>query len=248
MSLSGQDEILLNAYLDGELPPADAAAFERRLEIEPRLVAELDARRTVRDLLRSGLEEDVPPAGLERRIMANLRPSAPVRSKAWRSLAASFLVGGLLGGSLGYGVWTQQAANDVAGEVVSAHIRALMAPQPADVASSDHHTVKPWFAGKLAFAPKVVDLKEQGFPLVGGRIDVIGMQPIASLVYTNGKHLISVMELPSVQSPGAPLANRSERGYLALSWTEGDVTYWAVSDMASEELNSFVKSFRAAKS
>lgn len=248
MSLTGQEEILLNAYLDGELPPADAAAFERRLESEPRLVAELDARRAVRDLLRSGLDEDAPPAGLERRIMAGSRPPSSVRSRAWRSLAASFLVGGLLGGALGYGVWTQQAADDLAGEIVSAHIRALMAPQPADVASSDHHTVKPWFAGKLAFAPRVVDLKDQGFPLVGGRIDVIGMQPVASLVYTNGKHLISVMEMPAGQGPAAPLASRDERGYLALSWTDGDVTYWAVSDMASEELNNFVKTLRAAKS
>jgi anti-sigma factor RsiW len=122
-----------------------------------------------------------------------------------------------------------------------------MAPQPTDVPSSDRHTVKPWFAGKLAFAPKVVDLAPQGFPLVGARIDVIGLEPIATLVYSNGKHLISVMEMPNGRGPAAPLQAHSERGYLALSWSDEDVAYWAVSDMAPEELRIFVGLLRAAE-
>jgi anti-sigma factor RsiW len=121
-----------------------------------------------------------------------------------------------------------------------------MAPQSIDVPSSDRHTVKPWFAGKLALAPKVVDLSTKGFPLVGGRIDVIGLAPVASLVYTNGKHLISVMEMPSAQPLAAPLEKHVEQGYQALTWSDGKITYWVVSDAAVEELKTFVGLFQEA--
>jgi anti-sigma factor RsiW len=131
---------------------------------------------------------------------------------------------------------------------VSAHIRALMSPQSFDVASSDRHTVKPWFAGKLAFAPNVVDLSAKGFPLVGARIDVIGLEPVASLVYSKGKHLITIMEMPNPRGLTTPLTQHVEQGYQALTWSDGKVTYWAVSDAAAEELRTFVGLFQAAAS
>jgi anti-sigma factor RsiW len=134
----------------------------------------------------------------------------------------------------------------MAAEIVSAHVRALMAPQPIDVASSDHHTVKPWFNGKLAFAPTVVDLSSQGFPLVGARIDVVRLAPVASLVYSHGKHLISLTEMPNTRGRFEPLEKHSEQGYLALSWSEEGTTYWAVSDAAPNELENFASLFRAA--
>ena len=170
MSVSEQDELLLNAYLDGELASIEAARFEQRLAKEPDLAACIQARRTLRDSLRSDLVEDVPSDALRRRIMASVSASPLRKTRPWRSLAASFLVGAVLGGALSFGALREQGRDDVANQIVSAHIRALMAPQSIDVASSDHHTVKPWFAGKLAFAPKVVDLSTQGFPLVGARI------------------------------------------------------------------------------
>jgi anti-sigma factor RsiW len=155
----------------------------------------------------SGLAEDVPSDDLRRRIMANVGSAEVHKARSWSSLAASFLVGALLGGGLIFGALNDQGRQDVANQVVSAHIRALMAPQSFDVASSDRHTVKPWFAGKLAFAPKVVDLSTQGFPLVGARIDVIGLEPVASLVYSKGKHQISVMEMPNPRGLSAQLTN-----------------------------------------
>jgi anti-sigma factor RsiW len=246
MSLSEQDELLLNAYLDGELAPMDAVSFEQRLAADPVLANEVEARRALREGLRSGLAEDMPPEALQRRIMARLNPPAQGKTRSWPSLAASLLIGALLGGAVSFGILTEQGRDDVAGEMVSAHIRALIAPQPIDVPSSDRHTVKPWFAGKLAFAPKVVDLSAQGFPLVGARIDVVGLEPIASLVYSNGKHLISVMEMPSATGVANPLEKHFERGYLAVSWSDGAVTYWAVSDMAGSELLTLVGLFQAA--
>ena len=88
---------------------------------------------------------------------------------------------------------------------------------------------KPWFSGKLAFAPTVVDLGTKGFPLVGGRIDVVQVAPVTSLVYSHGKHLISLTEMPNLRGAPAPVTSHSEQGYLARSWSDEGTTYWAVS-------------------
>ena len=246
MNLSKEDELLVNAYLDGELGPLEANRFEQRLSSEPALVAEIEAYRLLRAALRSDLDEDVPSSDLSNRIQSRLNLSRPSRSRPWGALAASFLAGAVLAGTLTFGALHHQTGDEVASEVVSAHIRALMAPAPADVASSDHHTVKPWFNGKLAFAPVVPDLGSQGYPLLGGRIDVIGLEPAASLIYLRGKHIISVTEMPTNGASPSAETSYSERGYMALSWSSGGVSYFAVSDAAAEELESFVKLFRAA--
>jgi anti-sigma factor RsiW len=246
MSLSKEDELLVNAYLDGELPPLEADRFEQRLSSEPQLVAEIEAYRLLRAALRSDLEEDLPSSDLRNRIQSRLNLPRPGRSRSWGALAASFLAGAVLAGTLTLGALHHQTGSEVASEVVSAHIRALMAPAPADVASSDHHTVKPWFNGKLAFAPVVPDLGSQGYPLLGGRIDVIGLEPAASLIYSRGKHIISVTEMPTNGASPSAETSYSERGYMALSWSSGGVSYFAVSDAAVEELASFVKLFKTA--
>jgi anti-sigma factor RsiW len=246
MTLAKEDELLVTAYLDGELPPLEANRLEQRISSEPALAAEIEAYRLLRVALRADLDEDVPSSDLKNRIQLRLSLPRPGRSRPWTSLAASFLAGAVLAGALISGALRHQAGDELASEVVSAHIRGLMAPAPADVASSDHHTVKPWFNGKLAFAPVVPDLGAQGYPLIGGRIDVIGLEPTASLVYSRGKHLISVTEMPTGRAPSPPGASYAERGYLALSWSDGGVTYFAVSDAAPQELETFVKLFKAA--
>jgi anti-sigma factor RsiW len=246
MSLSKEDELLVNAYLDGELPPLEVSRFEQRLSSEPALAAKIEAYRLLRAALRSDLDDDLPSPGLRNRIEAKLKLGGSDKGRPWGSLAASFLAGAVLAGALTFGTVNHQSGDELASEVVSAHIRGLMAPTPADVASSDHHTVKPWFNGKLAFAPVVPDLGAQGYPLLGGRIDVIGLEPAASLVYARGKHLISVTEIPADKAHELAEASRSEHGYLVLSWTEGGVTYFAVSDAATEELETFVRLFKMA--
>ena len=246
MTPSPQDELLLNAYLDGELDPIDATHFEERLGADAMLNAQVEALRALRGALRSDLAEDVPSPELRRRIMSNLNLVPRADRNSWLALAASFLIGAVLAGVSTFGALNYRAGDDVAAEIVSAHIRALMAPQPIDVASSDHHTVKPWFNGKLAFAPTVVDLGAQGFPLVGGRIDVVRVAPVASLVYSHGKHLISLTEMPNPRVAPAPVTSHSEQGYLALSWSDEGTTYWAVSDAVPNELENFVALFRAA--
>lgn len=169
MSVSEQDELLLNAYLDGEIAPIEAARFEQRLAMQPDLAAHIQARRMLRDSLRSGLAEDVPSGDLRRRVMASVSGPPEPKRRLWRAMAASFLIGALLAGAVSFGLTHSWTGDDVADAIVSAHIRALMAPQPTDVASPDRHTVKSWFKGKLAFAPVVEDLGAEGFALVGAR-------------------------------------------------------------------------------
>ena len=245
MTLSSQDELLLNAYVDGELDPIEASSFEQRLQSDAALNAQVETLRALRGALRSDLAEDVPSPELRRRIMAKLNPP-PRAGNSWMAFAASFLAGAILAGVTSFGTLNYRTSDELAEQVVSAHVRGLMAPQPTDVASSSHHTVKPWFNGKLAFAPTVADLGAQGFPLVGGRVDVVRVEPVASLVYSHGKHLISLFEMPNTSGVSASVTSHKKQGYLALSWSDGGITYWAVSDTAPDELKNFVRLFRAA--
>ena len=226
--------LLVHAYLDGELDPAHALENERQLADDPALAAERD-------------RVDAPP-GLARRIESaiGLLPApAPARFSSrpsWRALAASVAVAAFLGsGATWLAVSPGPADADM---VVANHVRALMAPHPVDVESTDRHTVKPWFSGRIPEAPRVVDLSNDGFALVGGRIDVIGRAPVPTLVYRVRQHLISVSALPAGRVAAMPAEQIA--GYNVVSWTDDGVTYWAVSNVAAADLNAFVKAFRAA--
>ena len=248
MTIWRQDELLLNAYLDGELDAIEAVQFETRLATEPALAAGIEARRSLKAALRTGLDEDVPSPALRRRILAQLSLHRPRHTQSWQSLAASFLLGTIFAGALSLAVMQNEAGDQIADAVVSNHIRALMAPQPTDIPSSDHHTVKPWFNGNVAFAPVVPELGPEGFSLVGARLDVVALKPVATIVYSYGKHLISLTQMPSESAVAQPVTRKVERGYLMLWWSEGGIEYWAVSDAAHEELERFVGLFQAAAS
>jgi anti-sigma factor RsiW len=161
----------------------------------------------------------------------------------WSALAASVGLAVILSTAATWSVLAPGRAGLVEDEVVGSHIRALMGAQPFDIASSDRHTVKPWFNGRIVQSPRVVDLAAEGFPLVGGRIDVIARNPVPSLVYRYQKHLISVT---ATQGLGAPPRERAADGYHVIGWTDGGVSYWAVSDMGLGELEKFVQLFRNA--
>ena len=157
--------------------------------------------------------------------------------------AASVLVAVMASGTTWLTV--REPQTDAAEMVVADHLRALMAPQPTDVSSTDRHTVKPWFNGRVAQAPKVVDLTREGYPLIGGRVDVIGRVPVPTLVYRHNQHLISLSAIPaaSVKSP----ARRTIAGFNVLEWSDNGVRYWAVSDLGTSDLDSFAKAFREAE-
>jgi anti-sigma factor RsiW len=238
------DHLLLNAYIDGELDPAHALEFERRLAENPALAEERQRIETLRRVLRERLPRATASPALRRRVMALAKPSlfAIGRRAGWAAMAAS-LVAAFAAGSLGTMLALRSGSREVPERLVASHMRALMASRTVDVASSDNHTVKPWFNGKLPGSPRVVNLEAQGFPLVGGRIDVIGLTPAPTLVYKARQHVISVTALPLQDREGAP--PRPISGYNIVAWTAGPLAYWAVSDLAAPELENFTKAFRA---
>ncbi len=165
---------------------------------------------------------------------------------SWRALAASVLLAAIVSSGSTWFALRPGPGETTADLMVGNHLRALMAPQPFDVASSDRHTVKPWFNGRIPEAPRVVDLANEGFPLAGGRIDVIGRDPVPTLVYRHRQHLISLTEVPAQAL--APVAGGAGTiaGFNTLTWTDNGVTYWAVSDTAAADLAEFEKAFRQA--
>ena len=134
---------------------------------------------------------------------------------------------------------------DIADAVVSGHVRALMAPQSSDVLSSDRHTVKPWFNGRIPQAPRVPDLGSQDFKLVGGRIDVVERVAVPSLLYQRRQHLISISAIPKTGVASTP-TRRTIDGYNIVAWNDDDVSYWATSDLNVKELEEFATAFRGA--
>jgi anti-sigma factor RsiW len=239
------DRLLLNAYVDGELDPAHALEFERRLAESPTLAAERARIEALRGAMRERLPRDTASPELRRRVsaLARPRPSVARWGSGWGSMAASIAVAFVAGSVATFVAVGPGSREPVPELLVASHMRSLMASQPIDVASSDRHTVKPWFNGRLPQSPRVVDLGPQGFPLVGGRIDVIGLMPAPTLVYRARQHVISLTALPAAQLPRGPI--RPVDGYNVVEWTDGPLAYWAVSDLAAPELETFAKAFRA---
>ena len=241
--------LLLHAYLDGELDPAHALEVERQLARDPVLAAECARVEALQRLIRERLPLESAPQGLTRRVEAAIGMPPATRwasHPSWRALAASVVLAAFLASGSTWFALRPGPTATVADMVVANHLRALMAPQPTDVASSDQHTVKPWFVGRIPESPRVVDLSQQGFPLVGGRIDVIGRVPVPTLVYRRRQHLISLSSVPSSASAILEAVPHAIAGYNIVSWTDDGLTYWAVSDVAPADLHSFAQDFRAA--
>jgi anti-sigma factor RsiW len=240
-------KLLVHAYVDGELDPANSRALERRIQSEPALAAERDRVEALQRALRSKFPLTPAPAHLRERIerAAGLRrmPARPT----WMALAASIAVAVIVGSGTTL-IALGPPGDATADAVVSDHIRALMAPQPADVASSDRHTVKPWFNGRIPESPRVIDLAKNDFPLIGGRIDVVKRAPVPTLVYHHRKHLISLTAIPTPGKPDAAPVSPAIEGHNIVEWTGDGVTYWAVSDVAAPELAHFTELFRSTPS
>jgi anti-sigma factor RsiW len=246
MTMTAEDPTLLvHAYLDGELDSANALEIERRMANDPTLAAERDRILALRQLIRDRLPREALPPGLRARVERAVGLRRPATQPSWRSLAASVLVTAMVASGSTFLITAQGPAPDlVAEEVVSGHMRALMAPQPTDVVSSDRHTVKPWFNGRIPESPRVVDLAAKGFPLMGGRVDVVDRRPVPTLVYHRNKHVISLTATPAAGRPNATPVRVATDGYNVVRWTEDGVAYFAVSDVSAADLDAFVQLFR----
>jgi anti-sigma factor RsiW len=247
------DELQMNAYCDGELDPVSAIEFERRLAGDETLKAQYNRLLSLRRAFRSLPQYDVP-AGLQARIQSALdadRPGQAIRlsqagrprQRSWsfQALAAAAVFGAVISSSVMVTLERYDRHEEVARAVVAGHIRSLLAPQPFDVASSDRHTVKPWFTSRLPESPQVPDLAAQGFALVGGRVDVVGHDPVATIVYKHAAHTVSLTTLPTGQS----VSDQAIAGYNVRSWSDAQFTYIAVSDLPSTDLATFERVFSA---
>jgi anti-sigma factor RsiW len=239
---------LLDAYVDGELDLVRSLDLERHLESCdecPTVAAQLEE---VRSTVQSYSPYFFAPPGLEKRIRTQLRLAAAGQTQiasrksflTWRLAAVAASVVGLTLFTTMFVAMLRRPseADTLARQVVSSHIRSLMVAHLADVPSSDQHTVKPWFNGKLDFSPPVKDLKAEGFPLIGGRLDYLDDRPVAAPLYQRNRHTINLFVWPSPHSD-SDLQTFTINGYNLIHWTQSGMTYWAVSDLNSRELNEF---------
>jgi anti-sigma factor RsiW len=239
----------LSPFLDDELDPVASREVERHLESCPPCTAAFERRRKLSESLHRDLEYHRAPDMLRGRVMRDLRAAgrrdvAPARRavQPWRWLSAAAAVLVVAGGTWIAAMQLGGSGDDaIAREVVSGHIRSLMANHLADVASTDQHTVKPWFAGKLDFSPPVTDFAAAEYPLTGGRLDYLQGHPVAALVYMHRKHIINVFVWPvaGVREQLAPAV--TERGYHVIHAAHAGMAYWVVSDLNAQELATFAR-------
>jgi anti-sigma factor RsiW len=241
------DLLLVHAYLDDELDPADALVVGRKIAADPALSAELERTKALRQTV-SRLPRRTLPPHLRSRIDAAFGSKRQPGRSSWQALAATTLLAFVLGGGSTWLVLHPVASERTAEAVVDSHMRGLMASHPTDVVSSERHTVKPWFNGRIPQAPRVIDLAQDGFPLVGARVDVIGNTPVPTLVYGRRLHVISLLAIPDARQGDRANEVRSINGYNVVSWREGGIGYWAVSDLALGELETFARVFMSSPS
>jgi anti-sigma factor RsiW len=245
---------LLDSYADRELDPVHSMEIENHM----RECAACSERYENQQLLRSRLSNPAlyfkAPADLQGKIQSSLRRIAGAeavpraRVRRWLNAAVPVAVAAIVI-LIVVPLLRGPSTDEILGrEIVSSHVRSLMADHLADVASSDEHTVKPWFAGRLNFSPVVVDLKNQGFPLVGGRLDYIDNKPVAALVYQRQKHFINLFVWPAGSEAKAETKKLSRQGYHLFHWNKAGMTYWAVSDVNAAELQEFARLVQAQAS
>src|SRR6201997_55929 len=250
-------EILLHALLDGELDAGHAREVEAHVAQCSACGEKLKAFRTMRGAMVEANLKEAAPASLRSRIGAALPLPASsgtaarqLRGPSRRMFFGGFAAGAALSAAVAASLVLTVLRNDqeqtVADEVVSAHIRSLQAGHLMDVETSDQHTVKPWFNGRVDVAPPVVDLTAQGFTLIGGRLDYIDGEPVAAIVYRRRRHLINLFVAQRLGEKRAGARSATVQGFHARHWSEQGLDMWAVSDIAADELGEFVQDISAA--
>ncbi|HYP36070.1 MAG TPA: anti-sigma factor [Stellaceae bacterium] len=240
----------LEAYVDGELAEAERVQLRDHLADCPECGPEATALEHLRDGIRQSAPVYRAPEALRSEIRFALRRQAATSARGarpapgWLAYAASILLAVAVGSGGTLLITGERQEDAVANELIDSHLRSLLGNHLTDVASSDQHTVKPWFAGRSELSPPAVDLAGEGFPLVGGRLDLIAGKPIPALVYRRREHVVNVFVLPASRGDLAKTLTR--RGYSLRHWDEGDLGFWAVTDAAPSELAEFERVFRDA--
>lgn len=244
--------LMTHAYVDGELDVLTTA----RIESHVRACAVCQQRLGELTQLRGSVKTAAPyftaPVGLQKRIQTGLRAS---QKKPWHSAFGDWRwmrIGGAMAAAIAVSVSlalvmnTPSSDDMIAHEVIASHVRSLMAEHLTDVRSTDQHTVKPWFIGRLDFSPPVRDLTAEGFTLVGGRLDFLGNRQAAALVYQYRKHVINLFVWPAEPEQTSNVTVRRWQGYQAYGWTQGGMHFWAVSELNENDLAQFTRLLRSA--
>jgi anti-sigma factor RsiW len=243
-------------HLDGELGPEEAARVAMHLE-HCTGCRDRDARaHALRSAIRSEARRYTAPPELAAAIRRDIGVDTPrrmsafgLRSARWSPLAiaASLMLAVVTSSGVTATYLSGQAGEDhVVQDVIASHIRSLMADHLTDVASSDQHTVKPWFSGRVDMSPPAIDLASAGFPLIGGRLDYVDERPCAALVYRHDKHVINVLVWAGAEGDAKPTESYSRQGYNLVHFTADNLDYWAVSDLNRAELNQFASRLMVA--
>jgi anti-sigma factor RsiW len=246
---------MVDAYVDGELSAQESVAFERALEGCPECRRRLASARTMSGLLQELPQERAPDllrARIERELAAisgaAARPAVRAQNLRWMAMAASLIVavsvgwlGGMLTGPVGAG-----AGGTSDDALVATYLRVTSSEHPVDVASTDRHTVKPWFAGRIDYSPPVNDLTSDGFPLEGGRIDVVAGRKVSVLVYRHSQHRIALSLWPAASPGDTPATVIEHNGFSMARWRHGGFEMHAVSDVAPNEMAAFAAALNRA--
>jgi len=261
---------LMDAYLDGELDPIASQRVEQHLRDCPKCEQAYEVETAMAHAISQAAPYYKAPPELRERIQVSLREaigmpasraataddSFPVRRPEavrrgvsfdmpwnWLAVAAAIVLAAIVASSFLPRLRQGGADQFLATQLIASHVRSLMASHLTDVASSDQHTVKPWLDVKLDFAPPVVDLSSEGFPLIGGRLDYLDNRPVAALVYGRRKHFINLFVWPAASNESKAPKTISREGYQLLNWADSDFNYWAVSDVNANDLQLFKQQF-----
>lgn len=246
-------------YLDGELDLSRTIEMETHLQVCAECARELATLQAMRAALQRNSLAYAAPQALRERIQSSLRASAPSPASApveaperasswnafqflrWAGAFAVLVLCAVVAWQLLPGFRGPANEQQLAAEVLTSHVRSLEANHLMDVVSTDQHTVKPWFDGKLDFSPPVEDLASDGFPLVGGRLDYLEGRQVAALVYQRRKHFINVFVWPVAAGSGSTQILAPQQGYNMTRWSRGGFQFWAVSDVSAVDLAEFVR-------
>ena len=235
----------LSPYIDSELTAAESADVAAHLATCEACSSEYRHLLNTVEIMHQQLPPLRAPAALRARVESAIRtpaaaPARPVRTThPYRTWAAAAAIVVMIAAAYGIGARTASPTTKMADAVLTAHVRSLQVGHLTDVLSTDQHTVKPWFTGKLDFSPAVPRLEADSFPLVGGRLDYIGNHAVAAIVYKRRAHVINVLTYPAESGAASGLQFETRRGFQIANWSEGGMAYWVVSDLNAGELRTF---------